>query len=356
MRMVGAVTVAGALALLATGCGGAGGGGTADAAKKPDKASSTPAPPLPMETAAKKATWTDRDRTRQLKVAPERLVQGKESDLERVRLDGDVDGMVPFYLTVSYTNTGKETLDLPDPENNFTITLADGTPGRPIALMNTNPLATESGVPKECDKSGPATLAPGRTGEACQIVMLPKARTPAIVSYTDEASGALTWKIGDGEGYTGTNGLMTVGQSADAMWQDDNRDVPMTVTLTGMRKGDIGDLSRFQLSADQKKMTPYYVTLRYRNTGAHVLLPTMQDNVGVSTAGGQQLRPTTFMDFSAPGNGIEGCRSAVAHTRLKPKSSLTMCSVHLMPEGDQPVAVTFKGEGRGAHQFGWRVP
>ncbi|MGR3936773.1 hypothetical protein [Streptomyces sp. BRA346] len=355
MRMAGAI----AGALLVTGCGGGsdtGGGGAADAAEKPDRKPNASAPSVPMETGAKKAAWTDRDRTRQLKVAPKRLVQGKQTDLERVRLDSDVDGMVPFYLTVSYTNTGKETLTRPDPENNFTITLADGTPGRPITLMNMNPLATESGVPKECDKAGPASLPPGSTGEACQIVMLPKDRTPAIVSYTDEASGALMWKVGDGEGYAGTNGLMTVGQSADAMWQDDNRDVPMTVTLTGMRKGDIGDLGRFQLSAEQKKMTPYYVTLRYRNTGTHVLLPTMQDGVGVSTAGGQQIQPMTFMDFSTPGNGVGTCRSAVAHTRLKPNSSLTMCSVHMVPEGDQPVAVTFKGEGRGAHQFGWRVP
>ncbi|MGW2329314.1 hypothetical protein ACWC5C_26635 [Streptomyces sp. NPDC001700] len=351
MRMAGAI----AGALLITGCGGSGEGGTTDVAKKPDT-KPTAAPSVPMETTVKKATWTDQDQARQLKVAPIRLIRGKDADLKRVRLDDNVDGMVPFYLTVSYTNTGKATLQRPDPEDNFTITLADGTPGRPIELMNMNPLATESAVPKECDKGGPATLPPGSTGEACQIVMLPKHRTPAIVSYTDEASGALTWKIGDGKGYAGTNGLMAVGQSADAMWQDDNRDVPMTVTLTGMREGDIGDLSRFQLSAEQKKMTPYYVTLRYRNRGTHVLLPTMQDGVAVSSAGGQRIQPMTFMDFSTPGNGVGDCRSAVAHTRLKPKSSLTMCSVHMMPSGDQPVAVTFKGEGAGAHQFGWRVP
>ncbi|MGJ3560134.1 hypothetical protein ACR6C2_22215 [Streptomyces sp. INA 01156] len=125
----------------------------------------------------RKATWTDRNTTHQLTLAPTRLARGTAADLDQVGNSAhDLKGMVPYYLTVTYTNTGSEALSGPDPENNFTVTLADGTPGRVFSLWNRNPLATESGfsLPDDCHEAGPAAVQSGAEATVCALVMLPE--------------------------------------------------------------------------------------------------------------------------------------------------------------------------------------
>ncbi|MFI6088503.1 hypothetical protein [Streptomyces sp. NPDC051218] len=138
-----------------------------------------------------------------MKIAPKRIARGAAADLKDVQLDDDLKGTIPYYLTVSYTNTGSSALSEPTPQSNFTITLANGTPGKAISLWNSDTLATEpsSPLPEDCDKGGPATLAPGDTTTACQLVMLPKGE-PATVAYTDDAGDTLLWKVGDGRATT----------------------------------------------------------------------------------------------------------------------------------------------------------
>ncbi|MFF8313475.1 hypothetical protein [Streptomyces lydicus] len=176
IRLAGAAGT-GALLLLAVGCAGG------DAGRKPGAAESvTPAEPLPMKSTPRRATWTGSDHTAHpLRLTPTRLARGSDSDLSHIRLDDDLKGRVPYYLTFSYTNTGKDTVKNLSPERNFSVNATDGQAAQAVSLFRSNPLATGSGLPPGCRESGKSELAAGATSAICQIFMLPKSQQPATV-------------------------------------------------------------------------------------------------------------------------------------------------------------------------------
>lgn len=352
------VAGAGVLALAVTACG-PGSSETAGSDRGTDKPAAATA--LPVESTVRKATWTDRNTTHQLTLAPTRLARGTAADLDQVGSSThDLKGMVPYYLTVTYTNTGPEALSGPDPENNFTVTLADGTPGRVFSLWNRNPLATESGfpLPDDCHEAGPAAVQSGAEATVCALVVLPEGHTPATVAYSDEADRTLLWKVGDGKGDDNGKTLLPPGTAADSAYRGISAEapaVPIRVTPKSVRAGSLKDLADFDLSPAQKDSVPWYVTFEYRNLGEEKLLPTMDDGVGLRTAGGREVRPMSLIDFSgaAEGPGIDQCRGGAPHTRLEPDSALTLCSVHLLPRGDRPAMVSFQSED--AKSLMWRA-
>ncbi|MFI5685507.1 hypothetical protein [Streptomyces sp. NPDC051636] len=351
------------LALAVTACGSAGSDSAGDTDSGSGKGTSKPAAvtALPVASTARTATWTVQSTPHQLKIAPKRLARGTSADLDHVQLDEDLKGMVPYYLTVTYTNTGSAALTRPDPQANFTVTLADGTPGKAISLWNTNPLATAAGssLPDNCDKAGPAAVAPGATATVCQLVMLPEGHTPATVAYADEAGETLLWKVADGKG-DDDGQLLAAGTTADSSYQDVTTKggaVPIRVTPKSVRAGSLKDLGDYDLGDTQKNLVPWYVSVEYRNVGTEKLLPSMDDGVGLRTAGGREVQPVPLIDFSraAEGEGIDQCRGSVPNTRLEPNSALTLCTVHLLPKGDRPAMVSFKGEGKGAKTLMWHA-
>lgn len=351
-----AITGAGLLALVACGTGG---NSTATSESGSGKASGTPVA-LPVESTARKATWTDESKAHQLTLAPQRLARGTAADLDHVRLDADLKGMVPYYLTVTYTNTASDAIARPDPEANFTVTLADGTPGTAIRLWDVNHYASAPSysLPDNCEKAGPAVVPPAGTATVCQLVLLPEGHTPAHIAYSDDSGETLLWKVGDGTGDDGT--LLAVGTTADSSYQGattKSGTVPIRVTLKGVRAGSIRDLGNYELSNTQKNLVPWYVTFEYRNVGKEKLLPTMDDGVELRTVAGREVQPVSLFDFSpaAQGEGIDQCRGSVPNTRLEPKATLTLCTVHLLPEGDRPAMVSFQGEGKAAKTLMWRA-
>jgi hypothetical protein len=364
-KTIAGVAGGGLLALALTGCG-TSGSDSDEAGAGRGKGAGGPAPAraLPVESTVRKATWTARSTTHQLRIAPERLARGTAADLEHVRLGEDLKGMVPYYLTVSYTNTGAAALRRPDPQTQFTVTLADGTPGKAISLWNSNPLATESSsaLPDNCDKAGPVSVAAGATATVCQLVMLPEGHRPATVAYADDAGDTLLWKVGDGRGDDNSGTLLPAGTTADSSWQDVTTEgdaVPLRVTPKSVRAGKLADLSGYDLGDTQENTVPWYVTLEYRNAGKEELLPVMDEGVGVRSAGGREVRPLPLLDLSfsrtGEGKGIDQCRGGVPNTRLRPDSRLTLCTVHLLPEGDRPAMVSFEGEGEAAKPLMWRA-
>lgn len=358
-----AVAVGGMLTLVVTACGvgssdtdGSGGNTGTGSGKGTSKPTA-----LSVDSTVRKATWTDRSTTHQLTLAPKRLMRGTAVDLEHVQLDEDLKGMIPYYLTITYTNTGSAALTQPDPETNFTVALADGTPGRAISLWNTNPLATasSSALPDNCDKAGPASVAPNATVTVCQLVLLPKKHTPATVAYADETE-TLLWKIGNGKGDDNGGQLLAAGTTAASSYQDvatKGDAVPIRVTPKTVRSGSLKDLSDYDLSDTQKNLVPWYVTFEYRNVGKEKLLPVMDDGVGLRTASGREVEPVPLIDFSrtGEGQGIDRCRGGVPNTRLEPNSALGLCTIHLLPKGDRPAMVSFQGEGKDAKTLMWRA-
>ncbi|MGA4877398.1 hypothetical protein [Streptomyces lydicamycinicus] len=350
IRIAGAVGVS-ALMLLTAGCAGGPGAGKA----RPGAPEAvTPAEPLPMKATPRPATWTDSDdKAHQLRITPTRLARGSDSDLVHIQLDDDLKGMVPYYLTFSYTNTGKKTVRDVDPARNFSVNGADGQAAEQVSLFRSNPMATGSGEPPECRESGEAALAAGATAAICQIFMLPKDQRPATVSYKDDGGDTLIWQVGGGKGGASA-GVLPAGKTADGSTEDaHSRPVPLRITPKGVRTGSLADLSRFDLDADEKKLIPYYVTMQYRNSGKYDLLPSMSDGVTLRTTGGQTVQKLTLIDIGGPGVGR--CPEAVPHKMVKPGGTVTECSIHLLPKGDAPAAVVFDGEGEGAEQVIWRA-
>ncbi|MCE4947148.1 hypothetical protein ACFCXR_06730 [Streptomyces noursei] len=347
-RMAGAAG-ASVLVLMAVGCGGPaatpGPGASAERV--------TPAEPLPMVSAARAATWTGTDHTaRPLRLKPTRLARGHPSDLAHIRLDDDLKGMVPYYLTVSYTNTGKAAVSQVYPERNFSLTGVDGKAGEQLSLFRTDPLATGNGLPPECQEAGKATLAAGETSAVCQIFMLPKGLKPGNVSYKDDGGDTLLWQIGGA--LQGAHGVLPAHRPADAVTTDsDRRTATVLATPKSVRPGSPADLSRYDLDADQKKLVPYFVTVVYRNTGTQDLLPSLNDSLTLTGVSGQRARKMIFLDIGGP--GVPHCPEAVPHKMLKPGATVTECTVHMLPKGDPPASLTFQGSGDGAQPVTWRA-
>lgn len=334
--------------MLAVGCAGADGKASPGASR-----AVTPAKPLPMKPTPRQATWTGSDKkAHPLRITPIRLARGSDSDLSHIQLDDDLKGMVPYYLTFSYANTGKATVKSASPERNFSVNGTDGQAARPVSLFQSNPLATSSGLPPECRESGKSELGAGATAAICQIFMLPKGQQPATVSYKDDGGDTLIWQVGGAAG--SAKGVLAPDVPADGITEDaSRRPVSLRITPKGVRTGSIADLSRFDLDADDKKMVPYYVTMQYRNSGKYDLLPSMSDGVALRTTGGQTVQKLTLIDIGGPGVGK--CPAAVPNKMVKPNGVVTECSIYLLPKGDAPAAVIFDGEGEGAQPVTWRA-
>ncbi|WP_242587110.1 hypothetical protein [Streptomyces sp. MST-110588] len=340
--------------VLAVGCGGTQSDGKASPGGA--SASKTAAHPLPMQTTTLPATWTDSDhKAHPLRVTPKSLMRGSVSDFEHIRLDGDLKGLVPYYLTVSYSNTDSKTLSRATPLSNFSVNGADGEPAKQI-MMFSNPLATSSGMPEQCRKGSPDSLAAGASAEACKVFMLPPKQQPVTVSYKDDKNDKgepLIWKVGSGKG-DAASGVLAAGKAADSGWQDSkNHDVTVRVTPKSVRAGSIADLSRFKLNDEEKKQIPYYVTVEYRNTGTYDLYPSMQEGVTLRGASGQQARKMMLIDIG--GDGVKQCPETVPDKMVKPQGTVTQCSIHLMPKGDRPATVVFTGRGSGAQPLTWHA-
>ena len=340
-RRLAAAVSASALVLLAAGCSGTFANEKATTADKPAPAEL--AKPLSLVSTPKSAVWTDTGEGKhQLRIAPTRLARGAESDMAHIQLDDDLKGMVPYYLTFSFTNTGKETMSDADPTRNLSVNTVDGQAGHGVSLFQSNPLATGSGLPAECREAGKAKLAAGDTTAICQIFMLPKGQQPATVSYRDDGSDTLIWQV-DGAKSGGT-GVLPADKAADTPTRDStSHAVTVHITPKSVRPGSVADLSHFDLDADEKKLIPYYVTMEYRNTGKYDLLPDLNENVLVRTAGGQESKRMILLNIGGP--GVSQCPDAVPNEMLKPGAKVTSCSIHMLAKGDRPASVVFQGKG-----------
>ncbi|MEO3890510.1 hypothetical protein [Nonomuraea sp. B5E05] len=359
-RRISTIAGAGVLALLLVGCGGA---DTSESAsvEKPKTADKTqaaekpasPGTPLTLDTAPRRVNYTDRDKkAHKLTLNPTLLTRGSVDDLDGVRLDDDMRGMVPHYLTVSVTNAGSGTVEPAMAVRNFRVALADGTAGKAVSFFSGNPLASPGTGPLETciGTKAPKTLTAGQAATECRVVLLPEDGKPATVSYSDE-SVTRTWKV---EGGDIGGGVLAAGKSAKVTWKDTgDKDVPLTVTLKSVRKAGAGALADYKLNARQKAATVYFVTLSYRNNGTSKLYPGMDEAVFLRTESGQTLRKLTLIAIGS--NGPKGCPSSAPYGMVQPGKSVQQCGVYLVDQGDKPVTVTFSSTAEGAEPVTWKA-
>lgn len=355
------------LALSAAACGAGAGshsGTTEGGDSAKGRAESVPADPVPVEDAKRTVVWTDlEDRSHELEAAPRELARGSVDDLRNVRLDDDLKGQVPYYLTVSFTNKSKTRLERPSPERDFLLASADGRPGKAISVFS-SALSKDSGLPDACSKGAPESLEPGGGATVCQIFMMPRNLTPAAVSHIGRdargnESDPVIWKAGGTESGAGKrelpDGILPLKKAARSAVQDaERRSVKMEAAARSIRPGKVSDLGRFDLDADEKKQVPYYVTVEYRNLGSHELLPQMNRNTKLRAVSGRSARRLNLVDLS--GEGLAQCPDARPEGLVKPGASVTECSVFMLPRTDSPAALVFNGEGKAARTVTWQAP
>lgn len=331
------------------GCGSDGTTAEPEAGQGASRKESPKAEPVTLRADAQDVGFTDdEDKTHQLRVTPKSLVRGSESDLSRIRLDDDLKDMRPYYLTVSFTNTGKTDLASPDLTGNLSVAGAGGWPGKQLMVFGGG---GGSALPDHCAAGNPAVLTAGETAEVCTPVMLAKGLEPAAVAYQDD-SGTAVWEAGDGKGRS--EGMLELGQPAGAEVEDtDDIKLPVEAVAKSVTKGSLDHLSRFDLKNGDRKLVPYYVEIEYTNKGKQKLFPGMQDDVILQTVAGERVRKLILLDIGGP--GVEQCPSQVPDGMVKPGAKVTQCSIHMVPEGDSPAAVFWMTAGADAGHIAWRA-
>ncbi|MFF3215378.1 hypothetical protein ACFYYB_32640 [Streptomyces sp. NPDC002886] len=308
-----------------------------------------------MKTGARDVIHTSIDEKEYpVRLAVKSLVRGSEKDLQGVRVEGDLEGKVPHYLTYEVTNTGKEAIPHAyEVFRNLALTGTDWAPGTQVSMS-----ASEL-----CQDTSPDTLAPGASYTSCGMYMVAKDVGAMSVVHTagggfiTPAKQVASWPVGGGLA-TASKDMANAGDTIAVRWDAGKQNggvLELPATLKSVKKGSPADLAKLGLKLDdeQRLRTPYYVTISYRNPGKSDLYsPLLPSSIRLLTEGGQQIGgvPAQLLD----GPGITACPSQQDQTMVAPGRSVTQCSIHLTADGDAPVAVGFEDADEG-DLSGWRA-
>ncbi|MCO4695256.1 hypothetical protein LRR80_01306 [Streptomyces sp. RO-S4] len=327
-----------ALIIGCTGDQGAG-GAVAQAPKRP--ASWTD---LPVRAGARNIVHTDTDdRSHHVRITVKSLVRGSEEDMRGARVDEELKGNVPHYVTFEVTNTGRRTIPHAYMvDSNFSLNGTDWEHGEEVTISGGRP----GGVDLPCADTAPRTLAPGASFESCLTYVLPEgvgvlSLTHYAGRYHDEGGAVAIWPAEGGleavsEKLAEPGAVRRVRHDAD---EDGILELP--ATLVSVRRGDAADIEDLDLviTESERRGVPYYVLVTYTSPGPHDLYTDQDDHVRLLTQGGRQIPgKTPFVEDT----GIPGCPSDWVATMVPPGDSVTQCTIHLVTgEGDKPFAVGF---------------
>jgi hypothetical protein len=119
----------------------------------------------------------------------------------------------------------------------------------------------------------------------------------------------------------------------------DYRTARVEVTPTQVEQGDIADFKGVRLDAKAKRSTPYYVTVSYKNVGKTTLAsPSLSLNLWARSGAGRRAPKLTVVG-GAPGP----CENGDPPPSWKPGATLVDCSVFLLPKGEAPVSIEWRG-------------
>lgn len=332
--------------LLLAGCA-----GEQDARGAVERAAERPASwtDLPVRTGARDVVHTDTDhRSYEVRITVKSLVRGSEEDMRGARVDEELKGMVPHYLTFEITNTGRKKIPAAYMvDSNLALNSTDWARGEEVHVSGGRP----GGADLPCADTAPKTLAPGDSYSTCVTYALPDgvgvlSLTYNADGYLDEAGAVATWPV-EGGLEAASAGLAEPGDIVRVRW-DAREDgvLELPATLVSVRRGSASDLAGLDLDLNENERhgVPYYVSVTYTNTGPKDLYADQADRVLLLTEGGRQIRGKTpfVLDTKIP-----GCPSDWVARMIPPGDSVTECSIHLLTDdGDKPFAVGFAEAGQ----------
>ncbi|MDT0612122.1 hypothetical protein [Streptomyces lancefieldiae] len=345
---------AASISLLAGCRGGQGAGGAVErAAERP--ASWTD---LPVRTGARDVVHTDTDhRSYQVRITVKSLVRGSEEDMRGARVDEELKGMVPHYLTFEVTNTGRK--EIPTAymaDSNLALNGTDWTRGEEVYVSGGRP----GGDDLPCADTAPETLTPGDSYTTCLTYALPEgvgvlSLTHNADGYLDEGGAVATWPV-EGGLEAASAGLAEPGDIVPVRWDArENGVLELPATLVSVRRGSAADLAGLDLdlNENERRGVPYYVSVTYTNAGSKDLYADQADSVRLLTEGGRQIRGKTPFALDTK---IPSCPSDWVARTIPPGDSVTECSIHLVTDDDdKPFAVGFAEADRPG-LVTWRAP
>ncbi len=149
---------------------------------------------------------------------------------------------------------------------------------------------------------------------------------------------------GDGDGGSGGGATLEIGEAATvgyfplANTAATEPTGELTVTVLDVRKGSQAEMKQggFKLDPEERATTPYYVDVRYKNTGA----VTVKDLRAVSgeAADGTSISALTVISLGGP--PFKLC-PPLEQERLAPGESAKDCTILLVPEGSDLERISY---------------
>jgi hypothetical protein len=152
--------------------------------------------------------------------------------------------------------------------------------------------------------------------------------------------------FGGAVGATKPGAQLSIGQTAHVTFAPMRTDTDVNdplrsqvdVTVVSIHTGAIGDLSAFDLSAQQKASVPYYLTSKVTNNGAPFSTQFSAPGI-VAVDGHGNTQSSTGLLL---GN-LKQCRQVNSPKVWKTGQSTTSCDVYLMPQGSAIVSALYNG-------------
>ncbi|WP_285572220.1 hypothetical protein [Streptomyces sp. RTGN2] len=328
------------ISLLAGCAGGQGTGGVAE------RAVERPAywTDLPVLTGTQDVIHTDtQDRSYEVRITVKSLIRGSEGDMRGARVDKELKGTVPHYLTFEVTNLSRKTIPSAYMvSSKFTLNGTDWTRGEQVWISGGKP----DGSDRPCEDTAPKTLAPGDSYTTCLTYALPEgigvlSLTHNADGYLDEGGAMAAWPV-EGGLEAANSGLAKPGDVIPVQWNDvEDGTLDLPAALVSVRRGKAADLARLDLdlNENERRGVPYYVLVTYTNPGPNDLYPGQADDVRLLTEGGRRIPGKAPFGLHTK---IPDCPSDWLTQLVAPGDSVTECSVHLVTDdGDKPFAVGF---------------
>jgi hypothetical protein len=171
----------------------------------------------------------------------------------------------------------------------------------------------------------------------------PATTTPTTTATTTPTETTEAETGGDGSGTTEPGAQLKLGETAHVKYKTLDDDGPYDIDATAVKieKRTLDDFKGVDLDPEQKKTTPYFVTLRITNTGEDIPLKEGAGDPDLGFDGiddrGQEQGDVTFLGSFPP------CEDNDAPKPFKKGKSYESCLVFLVPGGGSIEEVHWTG-------------